>query len=143
MILTLEDLEQILEAVCGVNSYPLLLVKDATSETGWRPWTSEDTHALCRLIAAKTAEVGENSTVSDKLACYNQDQAAAILNVSVPKFKEWLRDPDHPIPYMRKGRVIRIAAFKLRVWIDEECTRSDLPPKVIPRSMRGSGPGSA
>ena len=140
MILTMEDLEQILEAVCGVDSRPLLLVKDSTSETGWRLWTSEDTHALCQLI---TAKLGEDSPVSDNLICYNQDQAADLLGVSVPKFKEWLRDPDHPIPHMRKGRVIRIASFKLRVWIDEECTRSDLPPKVIPLSMRGSGPGSA
>ncbi len=121
MILTLEDLDQILEDVCGVNSSPLLLVKDPTSETGWRLWTSEDTHALCRLI---TAKVGEDSTVSDKLVCYSQQEAAKLLGVSVPKFKEWLRDPDHPIPHMRKGRVIRIADFKLRIWIDEACNQS-------------------
>ena len=121
MILTLEDLEQILEDVCGINSRPLLLVKDPTSETGWRLWTSEDTNALCRLI---TAKVEEDSTVSDKLVCYSQKQAAELLGVSVPKFQQWSRDPDHPIPHMRKGRVIRIADFKLRVWIDEECKQS-------------------
>ena len=109
-----EVLEQFIK-----DRYGSLLTKDPESELGWKPWTAEDTEALSEWLSS-------NGNGSNGVTCYNAEEAANKVHVSVPKFREWLRRRDNPIPHIREGRVIRIPEFLLMEWLREESQRSQL-----------------
>ena len=109
------ELETFLSDRCGNTDGPALLARDVDSEIGWRPWTSEDSRALCEWLAEQSS--------SDDLPCYNLKEAAARVGISVPTMQTWLRRAEHPVPHVRDGRTIRIPAFLLREWLTEEARR--------------------
>ena len=115
------DLHGFLEELCGTSAYPLLMVRDPASSTGWRRWTSEDTGALCAWISDRAEG---RSTNSNGLICYNATEAAKALGVSVPTLRVWLTRRDHPIPHLRVGRKIVIPQPMLMEWLREEASRN-------------------
>ena len=121
MAVTPEDLNEFLVKLCSADEDPLLLARDKTSGIGWRPWTGEDSQALCDWLSAM---VDEDRMRGRDLACYKLKEAARIIGVSVPKFQSWLRRRDHPVPHVRDGPVILIPVFLLAEWLREESERS-------------------
>ena len=89
-MITPEVLEQFIE-----DRYGSLLTKDPESQLGWKPWSAEDTQALCEWLSANGNGNGPNG-----VTCYNQKEAADRVGVSVPKFQEWMRRRDNPIPHV-------------------------------------------
>ena len=113
-MITPEILEQFIK-----DKYGSLLTKDPESELGWKPWTAEDTEALSEWLSSNG-----NGNGSNGVTCYNVEDAAARVRVSVPTFRGWLRRRNNPIPHVRDGRVIRIPEFLLMEWLREESERS-------------------
>ena len=127
-MVTQDDFRGFLEGLCGSSDPPFFLVKDEGSEIGWRPCTEDDTRAIFEWF---TERVGEGSTNFDPLTCYNLKEVAAKLGVSIPKCQELLKRRDHPIPFIRDGRTIRVPALLLLEWMREETARtgqSNRPP---------------
>ena len=108
-----EVLEQFIK-----DRYGSLLTKDPESELGWKSWSAENTQALCEWLS-----LNSNGHDPNGVTCYNQTEAAHRVGVSVPKFQEWLRRRDNPIPHVRDGRMIRIPEFLLMEWLREEAGR--------------------
>ena len=119
--MTPENLDGFLAALCGAEEQPLLLARDKTSGIGWRPWTGEDSQALCDWLSAT---VDQDRIRGQDLACYKLKDAAEHIGVSVPKLQSWLRRREHPIPHVRDGRTILIPGFLLTEWLREESERS-------------------
>ena len=109
-----EVLEQFIK-----DRYGSLLTKDQESALGWNPWSAEDTQALCEWLS-----LNSNAHDPNGVTCYNQTEAADRVGVSVPKFQEWIRRRDNPIPHVRDGRMILIPEFLLMEWLREEAGRS-------------------
>ena len=112
-MITPEILEQFIK-----DRYGSLLTKDQESELGWKPWSAEDTQALCEWLSANGNGKGPNG-----VTCYNAKDAAVKAKVSVPTFRKWLRRRDNPLPHVRYGRMIRIPEFLLMEWLREEAGR--------------------
>ena len=100
------------------DRYGSLLTKDTHSQLGWKPWSAEDTQALCEWLSANG-----NGHDPNGVTCYNAQDAAVRIKVSVPTFRKWLRRRDNPIPHVRDGRMIRIPEFLLMEWLREEAGR--------------------
>ena len=119
-MLTLADLARFLEELDGTG-HPLILVRDPTTDAGWRLVTMEDLQVLWERL---TAKADENGARSNQLACYNLKEAARLVGVSTSKMQTWLNRRDNPIPHIRDGRTIRIPDFQLMVWLKEESDRN-------------------
>ena len=120
MMPTPADLARFLEELDGTG-HPLILVRDPTTDSGWRLVTMEDLQVLWERL---TAKADENAARSNQLACYNLKEAARLVGVSTSKMQTWLNRRDNPIPHIRDGRTIRIPDFQLMVWLKEESDRN-------------------
>ena len=119
-MLTLADLARFLEELDGTG-HPLILVRDPTTDSGWRLVTMEDLQVLWERL---TAKADENGVRSNQLACDNLKEAANLVGVSTSKLVTWLNRRDHPVPHIRDGPTIRIPDFQLMVWLKEESDRN-------------------
>ncbi len=121
MTMTPDDLREFLIALCGADEHTLLLVRDMTSEMGWRPWTIEDGRVFCDWVSAR---VDEDRRRGRNLACYKIKDVAAHIGVSVPKLQSWLRRRENPIPHVKDGRLTLIPEFLMMEWLREESERN-------------------
>ena len=120
MMLALADLARFLEELDGTG-HPLILVRDPTTDSGWRLVTMEDLQVLWERL---TARADKNTARSNQLACYNLKEAARLVGVSTSKMQTWLNRRDNPIPHIKDGRKIFIPGFQLMVWLKEESARN-------------------
>ena len=120
MMPTLADMARFLEELDG-SSHPLILVRDPTTDFGWRLLRIEDLQMLRERLTAKAYR---NPARSNQLTCYNLKEPARLVGVSTSKMQVWLNRRDNPIPHIRDGRTIRIPDFQLMVWLKEESDRN-------------------
>ena len=70
-------------------------------------------------------KASESVTLPNRL-CYNVEEAAELVGVSVHKFNGWLKRSDHPVPHFQDGRRIIIPGDMLAEWLREEALRNIL-----------------
>ena len=108
-----EDIEKLLKEL-GSGDGHLPLFRDDGAETGLRPWTADDSVALCRLLLALSEE---RNDIRHDLTCFNQREVAELLGVSVHKIQALYRRVDQPIPHIQDGRRMISPAFLLKEWM--------------------------
>ena len=118
MTKTPDELNGFLQTLSGSDIQPALLVRDPECGMGLRPWTDEDSGALLEWVSAEAQDA------SAELHCLNQNEVAALLNVSVQTAMQWIRRGCDPIPHVKHGRTIRVPLFMLREWLRDESARS-------------------
>ena len=118
-MITPEDIEAQLKMLSGGGDQ-LPLIRDSSSDTGFRVWAREDSNALCEWLLAKTEEMANRA---QELTCYNQKEVAGMLGFSVAKICEWMRREENPLPHIKDGRLTRVPHFMLLEWLREESLR--------------------
>ena len=116
----IEALNTFLGTLAGSKAWPPLLVRDPDSPVGWREWTAEDSEAL---LECASGEMDGGSRGGDGCRCFNQQQLAEVLGMSVPTVMGLIRREDHPIPHIRQGRRILVPGLLLEEWLREEASR--------------------
>ena len=112
--------ERLLIALRGGGDQFLILVEDSEVETGWRIVTEADLAEIARSLESNAAEC---AGLPARL-CYNVEEAARSVGVSVHKFNTWIRRAEHPVPHIRDGRRILIPIHLLVQWLAEEAAKN-------------------
>ena len=112
--------ERLLIALRGGGDQFLILVEDSEVETGWRIVTEANLAEIARSLESNAVEC---AGLPARL-CYNVEEAARSVGVSVHKFNTWIRRAEHPVPHIRDGRRILIPIHLLVQWIAEEAAKN-------------------
>ena len=114
------DFGRLLVALRGGGDRVLILVEDSEAEAGWWIVTEADLAESARSLESITAE----SAGLPARLCYNVEEAAKSVGVSVRKFNTWIRRAEQPVPHIRDGRRILIPIHLLVQWLAEEAARN-------------------
>lgn len=114
------DFQRVLNALRLVGDRLLILVEDSDADTGWRLLTDADLTDIARSLESSAPE----ESVPPSRLCYNVAEASRMLGVSVHKFNDWLRRPQHAVPHIKDGRRIVIPIHLLVQWLSEEAARN-------------------
>ena len=113
------EFETFLVALRGEGIRILILVEDCDVAAGWRILSENDLDKISRSFETGTAA---NQGVSGRL-CYNLEEAASAVGVSVHKFNTWIRRHRDPVPHIKDGRRILIPVMLLTEWLRDEAAR--------------------
>lgn len=114
------DLDEFLDKLRSEGDSILILVQDPASNTGWRIVPEAELAEIWQSIQSSKKE----SYGSLEMLCYNVEQAARALGVSVHKLNTWLRRSERPLPHIQDGRRILIPCHLLIQWLTEEASRN-------------------
>ena len=114
------EFQTFLAALRGEGSRLLILVEDSAAPTGWRILSEED---LVEIGLGFETSISASGSVPRRL-CYNVEEAAKAVGVSVHKFGSWLKRPERPVPHMKDGRRILIPIVPLEDWLRDEADRN-------------------
>ncbi len=108
-----DDVGVFMDTLRAGSEQLLILVEDPESALGWRLLTKGDVDTLLQLLDQKASE---SVTLPSRL-CYNVEEAAELVGVSVHKFNGLLKRSDHPVPHFQDGRRIIIPGDMLTEWL--------------------------
>ena len=89
-----DDWELFLDNLRAGSEQLLILAEDPESKLGWRLLTQGDVDTLRQILDHKASD---SVTLPNKL-CYNVEEAAQLVGVSVHKFKGWFEAERPPGP---------------------------------------------
>ena len=107
-------------ALRGGSDRLLILVEDCDAATGWRILSEDDFDEISRSFETDTPA---NHATQGRL-CYNLEEAAQAVGVSVNKFNSWIRRAQAPVPHIRDGRRILVPRHLLLEWLTKEANRN-------------------
>ena len=112
------EFETFMVSFRGEGNRILILVEDSAA-AGWRILSEDDLDEISRSFETDTPA---NHAMPGRL-CYNVEEAAQPVDVSVHKCQSWLRRAEHPLPHIRDGRRILIPVNLLTEWLRDEVAR--------------------
>ena len=111
--------QRFLVALRGESDRLLVLVEDSDVDAGWRIVTETD---LAEIWQSLESDAPEGNSEPGRL-CYNLEEAAQAVGVSVHKFNSWIHRAQAPVPHFRDGRRILIPIALLEAWLSAEVAR--------------------
>ena len=115
-----KDFGRFIEALRGRGDRILIVVEDPEADNGWKIVTEADLAELWQSVQSSKPE----SNGAPRMLCYNVEQAAKALGVSVHKLNGWLRRAEAPVPHIQDGRRILIPCHLLIQWLTEEAGKN-------------------
>ena len=111
-----EDWQSVLDSLQSERGRVLILVED--SDLGWRLLTSAAAEGLRQLLE----DAGNIQPASPSRLCYNLEETAELVGVSVQKVSTWVHRTERPLPHIQDGRRIIIPVALLTEWLREEAS---------------------